>query len=181
MTFDSFCSYSKCILTLFHSFSYLPAARNLPCGAVRPRNKKNKLTHTCNLANMRFLCPPTSSLSLSLYVFSFAKANIFFGDFSHGFSFSAAYNTLSLLGKLKKRRQLRIRETKKQHQQKLDFFSPTQLSNLHNALRKQLMEIIVPRGGKNSEAISGKRIAAGDVKIDVNNVVPSKGISGLSF
>lgn len=37
------------------------------------------------------------------------------------------------------------------------------------------MEIIVPRGGKNSEAISGKRIAAGDVKIDVNNVVSSKG------
>lgn len=40
---------SKCFFTLFHSFSYLPAARNLPCAAVRPRNaldKKNKLTHT---------------------------------------------------------------------------------------------------------------------------------------
>lgn len=44
------------------------------------------------------------------------------------------------------------------------------------------MEIIVPRGGaKTMWAISGKRIAAGDDKIDVNNVVPNKWVSGLSF
>lgn len=52
---------------------------------------------------------------------------------------------------------------------------------MHNALRKQLMEIIVPRGGaKTVRAISGKRIAAGYDKIDVNNVVPNKWVSGLS-
>lgn len=43
------------------------------------------------------------------------------------------------------------------------------------------MEIIVPRGeAKTVWAISGKRIAAGDDKIDVNNVVPNKCVSGLS-
>lgn len=64
---------SKCFLTLFHSFSYLPAARNLPCAGVRPRNaldKKNKLTHTyLQFDKHAFSLPPLPRLSLSFCPF----------------------------------------------------------------------------------------------------------------
>lgn len=57
---------SKCFLTLFHSFSYLPAARNLPCVLeMLSIRKTNSHTHTCNLTNMRFLCSFHVSLPLS--------------------------------------------------------------------------------------------------------------------
>lgn len=52
---------SKCFLTLFHSFSYLPAG-------VRPRNaldKKNKLTHTLAIWQTCVFFAPSSSLFLS--------------------------------------------------------------------------------------------------------------------
>lgn len=176
---------SKCFFTLFHSFSYLPADRNLPCAGVRPRNaldKKNKLTHTLAIwQTCVFFTPsPSSSLFLS---FLLLKQTFSLATFPMDFHFPLPTIRCRCLANWKSGASCGSeRQRNKTNKSSTFFLSPPHSCRICiMRCASNWRKLLYPAGAKTVRAISGKRIAAGDDKIDVNNVVPNKWVSGLSF